>query len=71
MDVASPCINVCRMDAQTGLCVGCYRTIDEIARWSAQGHDEKIAVLTHVEARRAATGVSVVSTARPLEKHRS
>ncbi|MGH1507076.1 DUF1289 domain-containing protein [Ralstonia solanacearum] len=33
--VASPCINVCRMDAARGLCVGCMRTLDEIAAWSA------------------------------------
>jgi hypothetical protein len=31
--VPSPCISVCRMDASTGLCAGCYRTLDEIARW--------------------------------------
>ncbi len=33
-DVASPCIDVCRMDARTGWCEGCLRTIDEIAAWS-------------------------------------
>jgi uncharacterized protein len=33
-DVPSPCISVCTMDAQTGLCIGCYRTLDEIAAWS-------------------------------------
>ena len=31
--VPSPCINVCRMDAATGWCLGCARTIDEIAAW--------------------------------------
>lgn len=31
--VASPCINVCRMSARSGLCEGCARTIDEIAQW--------------------------------------
>ncbi len=31
--VASPCINVCRMNASSGLCEGCARTIDEIAQW--------------------------------------
>ena len=31
--VPSPCISVCRMDAATGLCAGCLRTLDEIARW--------------------------------------
>jgi len=30
----SPCINVCRIDAGTGRCLGCRRTLDEIAAWS-------------------------------------
>jgi uncharacterized protein len=30
--VPSPCIDICRLDAQ-GLCVGCRRTIDEIVEW--------------------------------------
>jgi predicted Fe-S protein YdhL (DUF1289 family) len=29
----SPCISVCRMDAVTGWCQGCFRTLDEIAVW--------------------------------------
>jgi hypothetical protein len=33
-DVPSPCVSICRMDAATGLCEGCCRTIDEIAAWS-------------------------------------
>ena len=32
--IESPCIEVCTMDAASGLCVGCGRTLDEIARWS-------------------------------------
>jgi uncharacterized protein len=32
--VPSPCTGVCRMDEPTGWCVGCLRTLDEIARWS-------------------------------------
>ena len=31
----SPCVSVCRMDAGTGLCEGCLRTIDEIAAWAS------------------------------------
>ncbi len=31
--VPSPCVDVCRIDAATGLCVGCARTLDEIAAW--------------------------------------
>lgn len=30
---ASPCIAICRLDPTTGLCIGCARSIDEIAQW--------------------------------------
>jgi uncharacterized protein len=52
--VASPCINVCKMNADTGLCEGCHRTIDEIASWSAYGVAEKFAVLALLPARKHA-----------------
>lgn len=32
-EVKSPCISVCAMDETTGLCQGCYRTIEEIEKW--------------------------------------
>ena len=32
-DVPSPCISVCRVDAATEFCEGCFRTLDEIAAW--------------------------------------
>jgi predicted Fe-S protein YdhL (DUF1289 family) len=32
--VASPCVDVCRIDAASGWCEGCLRTLDEIADWS-------------------------------------
>ncbi len=43
-DVPSPCISVCTMDAETGLCIGCYRTLDEIAGWSGMDDDAKRAL---------------------------
>ena len=36
-EVPSPCISICRMNAVTGLCEGCFRTRDEIAAWSSAG----------------------------------
>ena len=33
-NVPSPCYSVCRMDTGSGLCEGCFRTIDEIREWS-------------------------------------
>lgn len=37
----SPCIGICRMDASTGFCVGCLRTIDEIAAWGGATERDK------------------------------
>lgn len=54
--VASPCVDVCRMDATSGLCEGCQRTIDEIAGWSRMDDAARRAVWTLIEARRGAAG---------------
>ena len=48
--VASPCINVCKMDA--GRCTGCFRSIDEIVRWATAGDEEKRLILGAVVQRR-------------------
>jgi uncharacterized protein len=50
-EIASPCINVCRMNSDTGLCDGCLRTLAEIAAWSAMSPDEKRAVLAQLPTR--------------------
>ena len=51
---ASPCIDVCRIDPDTGLCAGCRRTLDEIANWGRYSDEEKKAVLRALDARRGA-----------------
>jgi uncharacterized protein len=55
-DVASPCISVCVMDAASGLCIGCWRTLDEIAAWGTLDADGKRAVLAAIRERRARSG---------------
>jgi uncharacterized protein len=50
-DVPSPCISVCRMDAQGELCIGCLRTLDEIAAWSRMDDRERRAVWRQIAAR--------------------
>lgn len=50
--VPSPCTSVCRMDAATGWCLGCLRTIDEIARWSRMDDDARRDVLGRLDERR-------------------
>ena len=46
----SPCVKVCQMDPRRGLCMGCGRTLDEIAGWAQMSDDEReriIAELPH------------------------
>jgi predicted Fe-S protein YdhL (DUF1289 family) len=40
------------MDASTGLCVGCLRTLDEIATWGALDDEARRAVLQTIARRR-------------------
>ena len=44
--VPSPCRNICVMHEPSGLCVGCGRTLDEIAAWSKLDDKAKRAVWT-------------------------
>ena len=53
-DVPSPCISVCRMNAASGLCEGCFRTRDEIAQWSGAGDAAKRHIWKTIEQRMAA-----------------
>jgi predicted Fe-S protein YdhL (DUF1289 family) len=46
--VPSPCISVCRMDAVTGYCEGCFRTLDEIAVWGMASDEERRALWTQL-----------------------
>ncbi|WP_083925601.1 DUF1289 domain-containing protein [Sphingomonas sp. Mn802worker] len=50
----SPCILVCTMNRANGLCLGCFRTMAEIADWSRANDNEKRAILARVEVRRTA-----------------
>jgi uncharacterized protein len=49
--VPSPCISLCKMNPQTGLCDGCFRTIDEIATWSTATEEMKRQVWVEIKRR--------------------
>jgi uncharacterized protein len=53
--VPSPCIDVCRLDAE-GLCVGCRRTLNEIAEWSSAGEARQREILRDVARRKELVG---------------
>lgn len=50
--VNSPCINICSIGPK-GWCLGCYRTLDEIANWVRLDAPTRVAVITACEQRRA------------------
>jgi predicted Fe-S protein YdhL (DUF1289 family) len=49
--IESPCVKICTLDARSGICLGCGRTIDEIARWTAMNAAERSRVMTELPAR--------------------
>jgi uncharacterized protein len=57
--IQSPCINVCAIDAGTGLCTGCSRSLDEIARWSTLTDVERQRIMRELPSRQAQARKSV------------
>ena len=48
---SSPCIKICVLDPKSGWCVGCGRTLDEIAGWGSLSEAERLAVMNGLPAR--------------------
>ncbi len=52
--IETPCVEICTLDARSGLCLGCGRTIDEIERWTAMSKAERARVMSELPWRLAA-----------------
>jgi predicted Fe-S protein YdhL (DUF1289 family) len=52
--IMSPCRSVCKMSTVTGLCIGCLRTLDEIAAWGQMSPEERAAVMREIMQRQSA-----------------
>ncbi len=50
--IASPCVMVCTVDGASGLCLGCLRTLQEIATWSRMTDEARAAVMTDLPGRK-------------------
>jgi predicted Fe-S protein YdhL (DUF1289 family) len=50
--VMSPCKSICIMDAKSDLCIGCKRTIAEIARWPMMDDDERRKIVDAIRTRK-------------------
>ena len=49
--IESPCTKICTLDARSGQCLGCGRTIDEIAGWASMTDGERRAIMVVLPAR--------------------
>jgi len=58
MSKETPCIAVCIMDPRTSLCLGCGRTLPEIARWHRMDSAERQAVMSQLAGRMADAGLA-------------
>jgi predicted Fe-S protein YdhL (DUF1289 family) len=52
IEAESPCIDVCKIDTDSGLCRGCLRTLQEIAKWSKYSKKERRAVIEDLAKRK-------------------
>ncbi len=51
--IATPCVQVCVVDGASGLCLGCHRTLREIAGWTRLTDAERETVMAELPGRRA------------------
>ena len=52
-EIQSPCIGVGTVDDSTGMCLGCYRTVDEIKGWWDMNPKDQKNLLIALEKRQA------------------
>jgi uncharacterized protein len=68
--LSTPCVMVCVIDPLSALCIGCGRTAEEIAAWTAISEAERLAVMAGLGERlanarsRASRGGRVAARAR-------
>jgi predicted Fe-S protein YdhL (DUF1289 family) len=65
MAIASPCTKVCIIDPRSGLCRGCGRTLDEVARWTSFSDSERDRIMSELPQRRAEHGIGALETSVP------
>ena len=51
--VVTPCIKVCVVDGPTGLCLGCFRTLSEIAGWAGLAAERRAEIMAELPERRS------------------
>jgi uncharacterized protein len=63
--VQSPCTKICVLDQESGLCIGCGRTLNEIGRWLSLSEPERRRVMGELPRRLAALKTDCAAKAEP------
>lgn len=61
--IETPCAKICTLDARQGICLGCGRTLDEIARWGSMTGAERSRIMNELSERRATQGAAKINAA--------
>ncbi|ARE39698.1 hypothetical protein RGUI_1557 [Rhodovulum sp. P5] len=49
--IETPCVQICNVDRESRLCIGCLRSIDEIAAWTRMSPEERRRVMDDLPGR--------------------
>ncbi|CAI8247123.1 MAG: DUF1289 domain-containing protein [Planktomarina sp.] len=50
-EIDSPCIKLCSIHPSERICVGCYRSIEEIGVWSKLSSESRLAIMEELPGR--------------------
>ena len=67
-DMPSPCVSVCKMNSATELCLGCFRTLDEIALWGRMDDGSKLEVWRSIPERVGHNALTPTLATPPTEE---
>ncbi|MBO6848560.1 MAG: DUF1289 domain-containing protein [Maricaulis sp.] len=51
--IKTPCVKVCFVDPKAGLCVGCFRTMEELGKWTRYSDAEREQIMAALPERQA------------------
>lgn len=51
--IKTPCVKVCVVDGESGLCMGCYRQLSEVAGWAKLTDEDRARIMTELPGRRS------------------
>ena len=51
--ITTPCVKVCVVDGESGLCLGCYRRLREVAGWAKLSDEDRARIMAELPSRRS------------------